>query len=80
MRVKCNMADERKADLKKDLDYMPRVGHVTGHWGIHHRTSLGLGVQRSKALQGAGQRKIHTGRLQMTILASYSTIEYAIVR
>ena len=77
MRVKCNIMDERKADLKKDLDWIPRVGRVIGQWGIHHRTSLGLGVERSKVSQGAGQRKIHTGRLQMIILASYSTIEYA---
>lgn len=56
---------------------MPRVRHVTGQWEIPRRTTLGLGVQRSKALKGIGQRKTHTGRLQMTMLASYSTIEYA---
>lgn len=56
MRVKDNMVEERKVNVKKGLDYLDApstVRHITGWVGDppSDYLTLGLGVQRAKALQ-----------------------------
>ena len=73
MRVKYNMEEERKVGLKKGLDYMPRGLYVTSLVGGGSPVGLlNVGAWRAtvKGTTGFGQRKFHTGRLQMTMLAS----------